>query len=430
MYIRKRKDFFELVGIIRRIEADLDDLESVRELNQRLLKLILRSEELIKKHKHDQKVLRRELKTGRREKDVANKIRSRISRIEHYIDAQRDQIFVWKSFGDALAFIYCDTFSLKHVYFDTDDYETKEDSGAMSDKSGLKSEISFFDEAIMNGVPAVLCDLTNTIRFGDVCLLGGEDPLCIEVKTSKKLNQRGVRQIEKLEKLHNFYKTDEAVDFRGQNSTKRVAMSVSPKFHKEALNRAIQIAQTDGASIVKPERGLNYAVLRTDKALDSPFDELDVHSPEVFDLNSFKNDRCWFPFTPFFLSIREPEHILDFLEGRLYIVVLVEPTVICEQLEAIGWESRYKPDDQHSIQLFHEETGVFVGVSSLFIHRAAFEFLSLETIVKINAPNVSNFLEHSAPYGGDLMKEEYHRLLLTKFGKDDEWVKRLENSLS
>jgi hypothetical protein len=40
-------------------------------------------------------------------------------------------------------------------------------------------------------VPALLVDLTNTIRHGDICLMGESDPCLIEMKASKNLDSRG-----------------------------------------------------------------------------------------------------------------------------------------------------------------------------------------------------------------------------------------------
>ena len=47
MYIRKRKAFRKLIRIIRAIEAEPDDLELVKELNMRILELVLDSERAI-----------------------------------------------------------------------------------------------------------------------------------------------------------------------------------------------------------------------------------------------------------------------------------------------------------------------------------------------------------------------------------------------
>ena len=56
------------------------------------------------------------------------------------------------------------------------------------------NELVLLDSALKHNVPALLVDLTNTIRHGDVCLMGESDPYLIEAKASKNLRDqlRGV----------------------------------------------------------------------------------------------------------------------------------------------------------------------------------------------------------------------------------------------
>lgn len=425
MYIRKRKAFCELVELLRKIEDNLEDIDAVRQINEKLLALLTSAETAIARHGEAKKTLTRQLKTQRLPKAETQKIRSKIKRVDSYIKAQRDQVFVWKSIGDALAFVYLDPFAIKHMYFDTDDYEIRQDAGALYGKEGLEAELQVLNSALDHDVPAILCDLTNVLRFGDICLLGNSDPFPIEVKSSSRLNQRGLRQIAKLEKLHDFLETDNAEDFRGfSGQTKRIASSTL-YYHRDAVNDAINNALVNGHAVVTPEDGLHFLVMRTDSYSNEIFSELDLEAAEVFDLNHFKNGHAWAPYLPFILSIRKPDHILDFLEGRVYIVAVIAGQKLVSRFEAPDREVRYRPDEQYSIQCLDNKTCAFFGVSSHFIARAAFEFLSLESIVSTQSPMTDHLAEGWSEYGQPTDPDEFRQRLCAVFGADDEWVERI-----
>ena len=426
MRIRQIKAFSQLVGIIREIEMNPDDLESVKKLNIRILGLVQHSEEAIARHKKSRKKLNSQLKTQRGDKKSSNAIRTKIKRVISYIKAQRDQIYIWKCFGDALVYIYLDSFSVKHAFFDTEDYDEKQDAGITLGKSGLYQEIGCLLAAIEHGVPAVLCDLTNIIRYGDVCLLGDSDPYLIEVKTSPNLNQRGRRQQAKLKRLHEFIESDRAEDFRGhQGPTIRVSIEKEPTYHLAALNECLTIAKKEDWAVRKPEKGVTYIAISGNGDVIAALDSLDVTSPEVYDLNSYKNGHAWAPFSSFLLSIRNPEHALDFIEGRLYIIVVIEPHHICELMQQDGWEIRYRPGELHPIQFLHRETAAFSAVSSQIIARCAFEFMSLAGVVEVGKPRLEQMME-LAPVELDKYDiDEYRNRIIGLFGPDDEWAKHI-----
>jgi hypothetical protein len=70
------------------------------------------------------------------------------------------------------------------------------------------------EEGLAAGIPCLLADLTNTIRHGDVCFMVGADPRLVEVKTGRKLDRRGRRQIKSIEQLQRFFETDHASGLR------------------------------------------------------------------------------------------------------------------------------------------------------------------------------------------------------------------------
>src|SRR5688572_6917058 len=110
MYIRRKKAFQKLFQLIRAIEADQDDLLKVKEFNRLLVTEILRAERAILRHRASQRNINRQLKTGRGSKKASASLRTKLKRVAGYITAQEDQIYMWRCFGDALAYLYLDKF--------------------------------------------------------------------------------------------------------------------------------------------------------------------------------------------------------------------------------------------------------------------------------------------------------------------------------
>jgi hypothetical protein len=423
MYIRRKKAFRQLFRLIRGVEADRDDLGSVRELNLLVLKEVLRDEQALLRHRETQRTLNIQLKTGRGSKEASAVIRTRLRRITGSIAARQDQIFIWKCFGDALAYVYLDKLSVKHAFFEIDRLDIKEEAGMISGKEGLPKEITLLLEIIDRGLPAVLCDITNVLRYGDLCLLTESDPLLFEVKSGPKLNQRGKRQLAKLEKLHSFLQTDSASDFRGLKlTTKRVELCVAERDNLEALNDCITHAKRDGQCVVRPEPGVSYAAIygRPDyeaifsKVIDRPF--------AVFILNSAKNDHAWAPYMPFIASIRDEPHLLDFVEGRLSVIVVIEPHVLCDAMSSDEWAVRYRPYHEYPIQCLHRPSKAFCGVSGQFFARAAYEFASLAWIAEAHRPSLERLTLFADDSFDPVGPSELKSRLLEFFDSNDEWV--------
>ena len=122
---------------------------------------IVRSEQKIRKLKSD---LKNVAQTG------GFHASKRSSYLKNRIEGLRQCAYVWRCFGDAIAFTYIDKFALKQCFYDTNRPVEKKDAGFIADKTGLAREIYFLETALKEKIPALLADLTNTIRHGDICL--------------------------------------------------------------------------------------------------------------------------------------------------------------------------------------------------------------------------------------------------------------------
>lgn len=425
MRIRRRKSFHRLFQLLRSIEANCDDpssLASVKELNLLLVEELQHSERAILRHRASQREVNRQLKTGRGTKEASAVLRTKLKRVAGYIAAHEDELFIWRCFGDALAFLYLDKFSIKHAYFEVDRWGTKEAPGMLTGKAGLAGELSLLTGVIDKGIPAVLCDATNILRYGDVCLLGASDPRLIEVKSGTKLNQRGKRQIAKLEKLNGFLETDAATDFRGgKGQTLRVSLEVPERNYVDQLNACIARAQVEGQCVVKPEPGITYGAIAGKADHDAIFSGLEAAI--VFMLNSDKNEHSWAPYQPFLLSIREEAHVVDFIEGRLFLIVCIEPQILCDLLQRDGWLARYRPDHDYAIQCFHPGSRAYCGLSGQFLARAGYEFASLQWIAEFQQSSNVRMMEMSLQGPKEADAAAHERMLEEFLGPNDEWLR-------
>lgn len=382
MIARRRVAFLRLCKLLREVEADLDNLAAVRALNLGVLKEVLRDEGHIQRYREDLKDLNRRLKNDRLMKAEALTIRARIKRLERAIERYRDQLFIWKCLGDGLAYAYISTFNIKHAFFETTSTDPKNEAGFISGKSGLKYELATLLSAIEHNVPAVLSDITNIIRYGDVCLLGGNDPVPIEVKSRSGLNQRGRRQAARLAELEAFLENDYAADFRGVPEVRRIEYDLPHRDCIEDINLCIQMARQGGYNVVCPERGLQYFAFFGYPPLDEVLGHIQMAKPFVFQLNVDKLEKTWAPYLPFVNSIRDPDDLYDFVVGKLTLMVAVDAAVLCDRLAMPGWRASILDHPDVAILLEEVATGGKIAISSQFLGRLGYEFMSLDWFVE------------------------------------------------
>lgn len=345
-----------------------------------LLKKIKEAEKSIIRTKGIIQNLRLEKANDRPTKERSKEIASLISKFEEKIESYRYIIYIWKMYGDSIAFHFCDKYSIKHFLYN-ENYHVKETAGFISGKEGIKSEIMLLKKAAQKNVPAVLCDLTNTLRHGDVCLLGHNDPYPIEVKTSGKLNKRGEKQLRNIDELNSFLIKDEADNFRGVGPVIRREHIGKEQYHLHAINDCISKSYEEGISHVSPERGIHYLAIT--KLKKNIFDQIPGKYIHMLNLNDYKREMNWHPYTPFQLSLN-PEHIYNFTNGNLIILVLLDLQVIKRRFKRNGLHITFLQDEHWYAQV--SATGNILDgglrVSTQSFLRIAFEFQSLTWAIK------------------------------------------------
>lgn len=367
--------------LLHTIKNTPDQLAVVHELQRLLIRQIVRGERRIRRLKRARHRLSA-LKSRRRlDKKDASAVKGLVKRIDNLIYEIRHLLFLWRCFGDGIASVYQSKYSLKHLFYDGD-YNVKQDAGFLSDKAGFRQEYRVFRLGIRMGVPVVISDLTNMIRHGDVCGLAGEDPLPIEMKSSKNRNARTDRQIEQLQVLAEFFANDGAENFRGVLNTKRIEIRHPEVTYESELNECLTRAAACGFATISPESGLRYIAISKDifaaepELLDA---ELSVHANPSTLCVLLTPDINWLPAYPFTLSLNAANSVL-FMQETIYIVVLIDLLVLKACFEDRGIHATMLMDGAHAVQICVDPSDLMKGamrLSEQLFLRIACEFQSL-----------------------------------------------------
>ena len=344
-YGQYRESILEVVSMLRRLETDLSDYELLLDLQRRLIRLICATERQVVGLKQQRAALKANRRSGRHGKAESATIKSQATEVSTALETAQHMLFIWRCFGDGIAFLYINKYALKHMLYDSADYSVKQHAGALSGKDGFRLEWKILHKVLQRGVPAVLCDITNTLRHGDVCVLAGPDPYPIEVKSSANRNARVDRQLAQLKQLHDFLGTDEAVNFRGLKHVKRVEAPVSTVNHGAAMNRCIAQAWNAGFAQTSPEEGLTYFCVRDPELADKLDFGLGARKLLMF-LNEPKTECGWVPYFPFTLSIRSAEALYEFISGEISLAVLLDTTTLVRMFADRGFDAQFV-DDPH-----------------------------------------------------------------------------------
>ena len=352
MFPKHRKSICKLTQILRGLEENVENYEMLLALQRALVDRLRRTEKRIATLKQ-QCVTLNQQKRGRLTKDAATLVKRHIDAVKEQIQFKQHLLFIWRCFGDGIAFIYLDKYALKHMLYNTHDYTVKQSAGALSDKDGFRLEWSILQAvARKQSVPAVLCDLTNTIRHGDVCVLVGPDPIPIEVKSSKNTNLRVERQLASLQALLDFLATDKAENFRGVPNVRRVEGPVLEEVHASVMNECIARSRATGFAAISPEEGLTYVCIRDAKRVEQ-LNQFAGSRLIYTSLNDAKTEGAWMPYYPFTLSIRDPEALYEFISGEITLIVLLDANIFVRRFAEHGLHAEFLDHDGYALMVSH-----------------------------------------------------------------------------
>ncbi|WP_140987183.1 hypothetical protein [Asticcacaulis tiandongensis] len=376
MFKRRRASFKRAHGLLQQVKRAAFHLqlgETVRP--QKLTPLRLLQKLLLREVGRCERKIRRTkafLKAAT-DDDVRLELEERIASFRHLA-------YNWRTFGDAIAFAYLDKFALKHTHFNTHNLNAKQDAGFLIEKEGLVTELAMLYGLLDRGVPALLADLTNTIRHGDICLLQGPDPKMIEVKAGE-LGPRGRRQRNAIRLLEAFFENDEAEGLRGLPRIQRRSPQRLEITHVPAMNQCIAAARRAGGAWCSPEAGLYYLALADERVpLDQTIGQIPLVKPMAFSLNEMKAGLAWTPYSPYTLSIEDEGALFEFIWGDLYLMVLWE--IPDQWFLDDGTIYSVTPCDEESDYAFDVTApdGSEIKLSKGMLQRIALEFTSPEWI--------------------------------------------------
>ena len=166
--------------LLRTIHEDNERLDLVLELQRFLIRRISAAEKRTRRLKRLIAFRKKRLSADHKSSKLeAKSIKRKIAQCEQSILDQRHLMFIWRCFGDGIAFSYQSKYSLKHLYYDGH-YQVKADAGFMTAngrfKPGFRLEYRYLKLGMRMGVPVVMADLTNVVRHADICALGGPNP--------------------------------------------------------------------------------------------------------------------------------------------------------------------------------------------------------------------------------------------------------------
>ena len=375
-----KKHIFLLKDMLDAIDPANNDFKPLVKLQEYIVARIIDTERKLKKKKSEFKELKKSLKNRSNGKEKSKIIKSKIKKANYSINGYKYLLYVWRCFGDGIAFKYVDKYNLKRLLFESDSPAIKQPAGHIRGKAGLKMEMQLVKSAATNKVPAILCDITNSIRHGDVCLLGASDPFVIEVKSSKNLNKRVSRQIKSIGNIHSYLEKDEG-SIGGFEGMRRVNIPIEEKNHNKAFNDVIKAARKGKILKIQPEPGLLY--LGFSVGSNPNYDELlnGIKEPTFYLLNQAKTEKRWDNYYPFTLSIKNREALYAFLNGEVYLMVIVDGSVLKSMSKKIGYDLEIVLSEEVGFVFTKKLEGYdepFMGIiSEHYTGRIGLEFMSL-----------------------------------------------------
>lgn len=389
----------EGIQLLHDVKADSERVELLLPLQKILIRELIRTERaiLLLKKARIRLTKSKSKKRNRHEGYKSKNLKKLLKKCKHRIEDYHHYRFLWRCIGDGIAAIYQNKFSLKHLYYDSE-YMPKEDPGFISGKSGFLKEYKLFVKGIQMNVPVVLSDLTNIIRHGDICALGSNEPMLIEVKSSGNKNSRVSRQIEQLKELEYFFSNDEIENFRGNGPTQRIASVIEEHIFAKEINECIESAMSNGVGISIPEKGLRYIAIRNDLAISNReqlSETLGTPSRHLLIVH-VPCDQRLLPSYPFILTL-QPSNALFFMSGLVSLMVEIDLKRVKQLFNENGLFAVVLLDGELAIQVMFDENNLSKGgywISEPLFLRIATEFLSMEDFVKNQAKmEVGDFSE-------------------------------------
>lgn len=168
-----------------------------------------------------------------------------------------------REIGDSLAFSYFSKHDLKSLCW-------KQSAGFISGKEGLQNELAKLKSIFESGGFAVLNDITNSLRYGDITVDDNGLPRLLEIKSSSNKNERIITQQQNIEQRMEMFNNDYLESFLGTDKKfRRVYSNRAEVNYREELQILIDEAIINGSVVKEMEEGLVYSIDYKPKHFDN-----------------------------------------------------------------------------------------------------------------------------------------------------------------
>jgi hypothetical protein len=340
------------------------------EIQQELVERISRAEKRIRDLRRRLGIIRKWLATHREDRQRIQSLKPRQSQLVHEIDGARDFISTLRDVGDSIAFIYTDRWDIKP-------FLSRPHAGFISGKAGLEGELRLLRILFDQGENALLNDITNCMRVGDITLFLEGEMVPIEVKSSEagKASARAKRQMAAGNQIMRFLAEDRATGlYRPGETVYRVASHSEPTDHTALLDQMLK-AYVGGWVREQVEPGLHYIIADDPEDLAEKGNFAPDRRLRGYMVNQFKKGA--FGHYPFPLSFRDPATLLRFYLGEFVIFVVFDLGVIEDGLREKGFMLETPAKESRSLHIRRIGGPALFEVTEQFIWRFVGEFLTL-----------------------------------------------------
>lgn len=259
--------------------------------------------------------------------------------------------------------------------------------GFISGKKGLKLEILALKAAFeLKNHCAILHDITNCLRVGDLSVNGPRGILTLELKLSKrrKMSIREIRQRRKGEIVREFYERGISTKILPGYKSVRYTSKIRDKHNWNEMSTVIKEALENGTGNRIVEDCLIYSAFKnriSGYKLDSclrqfknPYFRFGCHDRQFFELPHIM------PFTCFEIPILYKEKLLF---GEVNFCVLLDINSLRRIMEQNGFDCRILKGSGKGILEVSNSQGKFkpMVIGHCLIDRLVYECLSIETLI-------------------------------------------------
>jgi hypothetical protein len=315
---------------------------------------------------------------GRLDRAEARTAKRRVARIFARIEEWQLRLSILRSLGDCLVFIYVNKWDIKP-------FARKEHAGFITGKQGLRFELKVLRLILSAGIPAILADITNCVRHGDILVIKDGLPIPLECKSGRETGDRSARQSDAAQAVLDYLRTGtgQHPSFPGW-TMRRVPLAVTERSHRRAFANTAARALRNGWAVSFPERGLGYLVFHsvpTNAILRRVVRRFREPPMWVGVSGTWRPEPYYYPLA---LALDDPEVAWSLYVHEVTAVVFIDRAYLIQRARDLGADIRFVDDGEWMMEVTVAIGGepAVMKVAGQFFLRVAFELSSIEWFVQ------------------------------------------------